>query len=196
MTSKKFVTNSTRSSSPMILFHDSMWMDQNLFPKNQVFLLNMNPTSLVLKVKKSLLLFQLTTRLFSPTRVGNSFHLPYVMFGPILFNVWPSFTFILMMLSSIPSLGKKIPHLVIIRRVMLTCALKISNKFYIEKITFETFKTSDVQFPRKNFYIWFLNLCPKGTSWNFPKKNTSFSTFVIVHNQTQGAVDKKYHVSF
>jgi len=55
---------------------------------------------------------------------------------------------------------------------MLTCALRaqvkelkieLSNKFYIEKITFETFNTLNAQFPRKNFYIWFLNLCRKGT---------------------------------
>jgi hypothetical protein len=61
----------------------------------------------------------------------------------------------------------------IIKRVMLTCALKaqvkelkieLSNKFYVEKITFETFKTLNAQFPRKNFYFRFLNLCLKGTS--------------------------------
>jgi len=56
---------------------------------------------------------------------------------------------------------------------MLTCAIRAqvkelkiesSNKFYVEKITFETFKTLNAQFPRKHFYFWFLNLCPKGTS--------------------------------
>jgi len=56
---------------------------------------------------------------------------------------------------------------------MLTCVfgaqvkelkIKLSNKFYIEKITFEIFKILKAQFPRKNFYIWFLNLCPKGTN--------------------------------
>jgi hypothetical protein len=56
---------------------------------------------------------------------------------------------------------------------MLTCALRaqvkklkmeIKNNFYIESITFTTFKTLNAQVPRKTFYIWFLNLCPKGTS--------------------------------
>lgn len=60
---------------------------------------------------------------------------------------------------------------------MLTCALRaqvkefkmeIKNKIYIESITFATFKTLNAQISRKIFYIWFLNLCPKGTSYHFP----------------------------
>jgi hypothetical protein len=56
---------------------------------------------------------------------------------------------------------------------MLTCALRaqvkelkkeIKNKFYIEIITFATFKTLNAQVLKKNFYICLLNLCPKGTS--------------------------------
>jgi hypothetical protein len=56
---------------------------------------------------------------------------------------------------------------------MLTCALRaqvkelkmeIKNNFYIENITFETFKVLNAQFPSKNFHICLLNLCPKGTS--------------------------------
>lgn len=56
---------------------------------------------------------------------------------------------------------------------MLTCALRaqvkelkieIKNKFYIGSITFATFKTLNAQVPKKTFYIWFLNLCLKGTS--------------------------------
>jgi len=56
---------------------------------------------------------------------------------------------------------------------MLTCDLKtqvkelkmeIKNKFNIENITFELFKTLNSRFPRKNFYIYFLNLCLKSTS--------------------------------
>jgi len=55
-----------------------------------------------------------------------------------------------------------------IYRVMLTCAfraqikevkMEIKNKFYIENITFETFKTLNLQFSSKNFYICILNLC-------------------------------------
>jgi hypothetical protein len=50
---------------------------------------------------------------------------------------------------------------------MLTCALRaqvkklkieIKNKFYIESITFVTFKTLNAQISRKTLYIWFLNL--------------------------------------
>jgi len=50
---------------------------------------------------------------------------------------------------------------------MLYCALRaqvkefkieIKNKFYIENITFSTFKILNAQVPRKAFYIWFLNL--------------------------------------
>jgi len=40
--------------------------------------------------------------------------------------------------------------------------MKIKNKFYIESITFATFKILNAQVPKKHFYIWFLNLCPKG----------------------------------
>jgi len=29
----------------------------------------------------------------------------------------------------------------------------LSNKFYVENIAFETFKTLNAQFPRKNFYF-------------------------------------------
>jgi len=56
---------------------------------------------------------------------------------------------------------------------MLNCTLKtqvkelkieIKNKFYIKSITFTIFKTLITQVSRKTFYIWFLNLCPKGTS--------------------------------
>jgi len=32
--------------------------------------------------------------------------------------------------------------------------MEIKNKFYIENITIETFKTLNAQFSRKNFYIW------------------------------------------
>jgi hypothetical protein len=58
-------------------------------------------------------------------------------------------------------------------RVMLTCALRtqvkelkmeIKNKFYIESTIFATFKTLNAQISRKNFYIFLLNLCLKGTS--------------------------------
>jgi len=61
----------------------------------------------------------------------------------------------------------------IILRVMLTCALRaqvkelkkeIKNNFFIESITFTTFKTLNVQVPRKLFYICLLNLCLKNTS--------------------------------
>jgi len=61
----------------------------------------------------------------------------------------------------------------IILRVMLTCALRaqvkelkkeIKNNFFIESITFTTFKTLNVQVPRKLFYICLLNLCLKSTS--------------------------------
>jgi len=37
--------------------------------------------------------------------------------------------------------------------------MELKDKLNIEKITFETFKILNAQFPRKNFYIWFLNLC-------------------------------------
>jgi len=42
--------------------------------------------------------------------------------------------------------------------------MEIKNKFYIESITIATFKTLNVQVPRKIFYIWLLNFCPKGRS--------------------------------
>jgi hypothetical protein len=60
---------------------------------------------------------------------------------------------------------------------MLTCALRaqvkelkmeIKNKFYIESITFATFKTLNAQVPRKTFYIYLLNLYPKGHKLTFP----------------------------
>jgi len=68
---------------------------------------------------------------------------------------------------------KCITTFVNIYRVMLTCALRaqvkklkmeIKNKFYIENITFTTFKTLNAQVPRKTFNICLLNLCLKGTS--------------------------------
>jgi len=58
-------------------------------------------------------------------------------------------------------------------RVMLICSLitqvkefkmKIKNNFYIESITFATFKTLNAQVPTKTFYIWFLNLCLEDTN--------------------------------
>ena len=49
--------------------------------------------------------------------------------------------------------------------------MEIKNKFYIESITFATFKILNAQVPKKTFYIWFLNLCPKGTSYHFPYFN-------------------------
>jgi len=42
--------------------------------------------------------------------------------------------------------------------------MEIKNKFYIESITFATFKILNAQVPKKTFYICLLNLCPKGTS--------------------------------
>jgi len=42
--------------------------------------------------------------------------------------------------------------------------MKIKNKFYIESITFATFKKLNAQVSRKTFYICLFNLCPKGTS--------------------------------
>jgi len=42
--------------------------------------------------------------------------------------------------------------------------MEIKNKFYIESITFTTFKTLKAQVSKKTFYICLLNLCPKGTS--------------------------------
>jgi len=41
--------------------------------------------------------------------------------------------------------------------------MEIKKKFYIENITFETFKTLIHNF-QENYYICLLNLCPKGTS--------------------------------
>ena len=60
---------------------------------------------------------------------------------------------------------------------MLTCALRaqvkefkmeIKNKFYIESVTFATFKTFNAQVLKKTFYICCPNLCPKDTSLHFP----------------------------
>jgi len=37
--------------------------------------------------------------------------------------------------------------------------MEIKNKFYIENISFTTFKTLNAQVLRKSFYICLLNLC-------------------------------------
>ena len=56
------------------------------------------------------------------------------------------------------------------KRVMLTYALsvqvkmEIKNKFYIEGITFATFKTLNTHISKKTLYICLLNLCSKDTS--------------------------------
>jgi len=42
--------------------------------------------------------------------------------------------------------------------------MEVKNKFYIENITFATFKILNAQLSKKNFYICLLNLCPKDTS--------------------------------
>jgi len=42
--------------------------------------------------------------------------------------------------------------------------MDIKNKFYIESITFTTFKTLNARVSIKTFYLWFRNLCTKGTS--------------------------------
>jgi len=53
---------------------------------------------------------------------------------------------------------------------MLTYALsvqvkmEIKNKFYIEGITFATFKTLNTHISKKTLYICLLNLCSKDTS--------------------------------
>jgi len=62
---------------------------------------------------------------------------------------------------------------------MLTCVIRaqvkelkmeIQNKFYVENITFETFKILNAQFSSKNFYIWFLNLYASRTQVNISLK--------------------------
>jgi len=42
--------------------------------------------------------------------------------------------------------------------------MEIKNKFYIESITFATFKTLNAQVSRKSFYIYPFNLCLNDTS--------------------------------
>jgi len=42
--------------------------------------------------------------------------------------------------------------------------IEIKNKFYIESITFTTFKILKAQVSRNFFYICLLNLCLKDTS--------------------------------
>jgi len=51
----------------------------------------------------------------------------------------------------------------VLRAQVKELKIEIKNKFYIENITSATFKILNAQVPRKVFYIWFLNLCPKGT---------------------------------
>jgi len=47
--------------------------------------------------------------------------------------------------------------------------MEIKNKFYIESITFTTFKTLNTQLSKKTLYIWLLNLCPKAQVKIFQK---------------------------